>query len=259
MHWLNEETESFRKRAFFRWKFHINNPSYRRRIKYAKKAIYKALETKAKFYISWSSGKDSTALVHIVRSIDQTIPIIIQFDDSDWIEKRKYVKKVAKENKWEYSVVEPEFSIFEAMKSRIIGEENFCSTSDTITKEGFLNLLEEERLKLGCDGVFLGLRAEESNARKIHLNIKKELYEKSNGLKVCNPLAKWSATDVFTYLYENKVEINPCYFYNFFKTPEKIRLSWAVPTPSGISHGDLEHLKRYQPRLIHKLKQAGFF
>jgi hypothetical protein len=60
---------------------------------------------------------------------------------------------------------------------------------------------------------------------------------------------------VFAYLVENDVEINPCYFHNRFWRPEEIRLSWAIPTPTSVRYGYVEHLRHYYPEQFRKIRE----
>lgn len=235
------------------WQLHAKTSVYKARLNKAKKIIQDALQLSS-WCVSWSSGKDSTALVHLVRSIAPNMPILIQFDDCDWPEKEDYVERVSQDQKWNYHRVDADFSIWDAAKEHNIGHDNLCAQSHVITRDGFIKPLEDKRNALGIQGVMLGLRISESRARKMNLCTRGHTYKIKDGSWRCNPLSIWSASDVFAYLVSNNVEINPCYFNNRFFQPEDIRLSWALPTPSGLSHGDMEHMRKYNPEQYRKLR-----
>lgn len=237
------------------WKLHSKKPYFKKLVENTKKIIENAL-LKARFCISWSGGKDSTALVHLVKSIDidDSIPIIIQFDDCDWPEKQEYVNLVSQEQSWEFYSVEPSFSIWEAVKNYRIGYDNICSLSHDITKDGFIAPLEKEQKELSCNGVFLGLRAAESKMRATALYSHGHTYQLKSGAWKCCPLWQWKTIDVFSYLISNDIPINQCYFNNKFYAPEDIRLSWILPTPTGLSHGQMEHVRYYYPEIYRRIK-----
>jgi len=237
-----------------KWRLHSKTKLFKIRVAEAKENIEKALSLNVKFGISWSGGKDSTVLTHLVKFI-QGCPIISQFDDCDWQEKRPYMERVSKDMDWKINAVCPNFSVFKAaMKADPINN-SICSLSHWITQKGFLKPVDDKFKELGCRGRFLGLRIDESDKRRKHLFLRGALYQKKNGDWICNPLAKWSVKDVFAYLTINNIEINPCYFNNRFFAPEEIRLAWALPTPTGFRYGDAEHIKYYYPRHYMRLKK----
>jgi 3'-phosphoadenosine 5'-phosphosulfate sulfotransferase (PAPS reductase)/FAD synthetase len=206
--------------------------------------------------LCWSGGKDSTAMVHLVRSIAPDIPIIIQFDDCDWPEKRLYIERVCKMQKWSIHEVWPSFSIWDAAIKTDLGNVEICAQSHKITKKGFIEPLQDKVKELGCEGVYMGLRAQESHGRSCNLHKRGQLYQISSGQWRCCPLAWWKVEDVFAYLVSHEIEINPCYFNNKFRSPEEIRLAWALPTPLGMGTGDMEHIKYYYPEQFRRLQDV---
>jgi 3'-phosphoadenosine 5'-phosphosulfate sulfotransferase (PAPS reductase)/FAD synthetase len=238
------------------WRLHANSDEYRKHIAHSRKIIHHAHE-KGKCVLSWSAGKDSTAMTHLVKSIYPETPIIIQFDDCDWPEKREYVKRVSNRHGWKYYLVEPNFSVWENSLKYNIGFDYICATNHEFTKNTFLSLLNTKQKEIGCSVVFMGLRSQESHARSFNLKNRGELYQLKNKEWRCCPIGAWKVEDVFAYLIENDIEINPCYFHNRFKQPEDIRLCWALPMPAGITKGDLEHIRFYYPSQFQRLRSRG--
>jgi len=222
----------------------------------AQEAVREALAV-GRWVLSWSGGKDSTAMVHLVKSVEPSVPIMVQFDDCDWPEKRSYVERVAAAQGWTYHAVEPDFSVWEAASRSRLGWENICDAGHSLTRDSFLRPLSEKRQALGCDGVFLGLRAEESHGRAMNAYTRGMVYRLRDGTQRCCPLAFWTTEDVFAYLTAQQVEINPCYLQNAVRKPEEIRLCWALPTPVGLRYGDLEHIRRYYPAQFRRLRETG--
>jgi 3'-phosphoadenosine 5'-phosphosulfate sulfotransferase (PAPS reductase)/FAD synthetase len=239
-----------------RWKLRSKTYEYKRHVNRAVSAIY-AAHNVARMIVSWSTGKDSTAMTHLVRSLYVDTPIMIQFDDCDWQTKHDYAGRVANAQGWDVHRVEPDFSVWECIKNGRIGEDNFCSLSHTLTRDAFLTPLAAQQRELDCNGVYMGLRAEESRARRIHLRSRGELYQLKSGEWRCCPLARWTSEDVFAYLVANEIEINPCYFNNRFLPPEEIRVSWAIPTPTSIRYGDMEHIRYYYPEQFRRIREIG--
>lgn len=235
------------------WMLHAKSRSFKAKLNKAKQIIALALESD-NYCLSWSTGKDSTAMTHLARSIDSSLPILIQFDDCDWPEKMEYAERIKQKHGFDYMAVEPDFSIWDAACKCSIGQDNLCAQSHSLTRDGFISVLDNARIELGCNGVMLGLRMAESRARKLNLCKRGHTYKLKSGVMRCNPLSIWNANDVFAYMAINDIEINPCYFKNRFFQPEDIRLSWALPTTGGMTHGDMEHMKMYYPRQYSRLR-----
>jgi len=239
-----------------RWKLRATMPEYRRHLGYAVSAIHAAHET-ARFVVSWSTGKDSTAMTHLILSLYPETPVMIQFDDCDWPTKRAYADRVCAAQGWPVHYVEPDFSVWARMQAGRIGEDDFCAQSHSLTQDAFLQPLAAKQRELECGGVYMGLRSDESKARNVHLRSRGELYQIVCGEWRCCPLARWTGEDVFAYLTAHKVEVNPCYFNNRFLPPEEIRVSWAIPTPSSLVHGDMEHYRHYYPQQFRRMREMG--
>lgn len=238
------------------WTLRAKTSDYQRHLDYATQTINIAHEY-GNGVISWSTGKDSTAMTHLIKTLYPETPIIIQFDDCDWPEKRQYAERVAKAHGWDFHAVEPAFSVWERSLHSNLGFDDICAQTSSFTQDSFLTVLHERQRELGANLVYLGLRSEESRARKLNLATRGELYQLKNGEWRCCPLGRWTAEDVFAYLTLHEVEINPCYFYNRFNPPEKIRLCWALPTPTGIRYGDMQHIRAYYPQQFRRLRDRG--
>ena len=238
------------------WKAHTRSYQYSQCVERARHIIDIAIQ-KGNASISWSTGKDSTVLTHLVLQQKSDIPIIIQFDDCDWPEKREYAERVAKAQNWTYHSVMPDYSVWEAVQQCELGFEDICSQNHRITQLTFLKPLEDKQKQLNCNVTFLGLRKEESRSRKLNLLKRGELYQLRSGQWHCCPLSTWKTIDIFSYLIDNDIEINPYYLKNRFLPPEKIRLSWALPSKHGMKYGDCEHIRWYYPEQYRKLKDIG--
>lgn len=238
-----------------RWRLRAKSSEYRRHVDKAAEAIDKA-QSSARMVISWSTGKDSTAMTYLIKLLYPDTPIMIQFDDCDWPTKRSYADRICKIYGWNIHCAEPEFSVWERMRAGKIGEENFCAQPHSLTQDAFLKPLAEKQHELQCNGVYMGLRAEESKARKKNFLTRGNFYQLKSGEFRCCPISTWTGEDVFAFHIEHGIEINPCYFNNRLLPPEEIRLSWAIPTPTSIRYGDMEHIRFYYPDQFCKLRNA---
>jgi 3'-phosphoadenosine 5'-phosphosulfate sulfotransferase (PAPS reductase)/FAD synthetase len=242
-----------------KWKLYARTWTFKKKVKQSINFIKKALKMDKKWAVSWSGGKDSTVLSHLVKSIESKVEIISQIDDCDWPEKRSYIERVSKKEGWNVHIAVPEFSVHERIFEEDLVSVDICDLSHNITKYGFIKPLQDMQSKLNIEGIFLGLRESESKVRKMNFKKRGMLYNHSDGIYRCLPLQHWKAIDCFAYLVSNDIEINPCYFYNRFLSPEEIRLCWAVPTFSTSGNGKVditeEHFRYYNPKQYELLKE----
>lgn len=237
-----------------KWKIHARTAAFRREVDRAAGLIRLARATGEHFVISWSGGKDSTSMALLVKEVWPECPLMTQFDDCDWPEKRPYIERVCKVQGWQLNEVLPGFSVWDIASKADLGVEELCRLDHDLTQDSFIKPLESKRIALGCAGTFIGLRAAESRARKMNIITRTALYQKA-GVWKCLPLARFETIDAFALIVSRGCEINPCYFHNAVRAPEDIRLSWALPTPTGTRHGDMEHIRRHYPAQFRRVRE----
>ena len=163
---------------------------YKGKIEESKKVITKAFTYYKNPYIAYSGGKDSIVMLHLVLQQKPNIDIW-HFDHGKALMPREIEREIIH-------------------NARLLGAKNLIiKTSKQLDKEsarwdykiwynsffGILNSVTKER---GWDGVFLGLRQEESIKRKIRA---KEFFNGSE----CYPLANWTWKDVWAYIVSNNL------------------------------------------------------
>jgi 3'-phosphoadenosine 5'-phosphosulfate sulfotransferase (PAPS reductase)/FAD synthetase len=211
-------------------------------------------------YITWSAGKDSTALVYLITQEmgHKDMLIFCQKDDCDYPGEKEYVLELIQKYSLNVEIVEPEESMWEYVCSNDIDlRYNIHAKSNIITKKFFLSCINRF---MGAhpeiDGYFMGLRADESKSRSINYAKRGMLYYKKTDNKiVCNPLSLWTVYDVFAYLVGNNVPILDVYLKtSCYQTAEKIRKAWWLPDIANkITEGGMLDLKVNYPELYFKL------
>jgi len=245
-----------RKNNIIRWKLISNRNGFKRCVEGTKQIIRNAV-TCARFCVCWSGGKDSTAMCHLVKEMYPDIPIVVQFDDCDWPEKKAYIRTVAEMFGWVIHSAQPLFSVWDKVKDIELKGERITDQTHWITREGFISPLEKKRKEIGCNGAFIGLRIEESRARFLNHAVRGEVYKVANGEWRALPMSYWKTSYVFAYHVANDIPINPCYFNNGYYQPEEIRLSWALPQSSENYYAHLQHIRTYYPKQYAKLREVG--
>lgn len=170
-----------------RYRLHARLPVHKRRVERATQIVREALELCEAPYIAFSCGKDSAAMMHIVRQVRQDIParILLWEGESDHI--GDFHRVIAD---------------WRAMGQQI----------DVLT-------LSRESLKAGagrwgaleatapCDSVFVGIRRDESRTRRLSICHRGEIYRRVDGIVRVAPVAGLSTEDVAAIIGANRL---PC-------------------------------------------------
>jgi len=158
------------------FKLHSKSSDYRGKIKWSLNYIQHALKECRKPYISFSGGKDSIVMTHLIYRIDPEILLYHHHQgeympEEIWQEIYSIIKRLAKnieirpfeENLWDDII--PDF------------------------------------LRRGFDGSFIGLRKEESVSRRERIKANRSLTE----LREYWPIQNWTWIDVWAYIIEHNL------------------------------------------------------
>jgi len=238
------------------WGYHAESASFKKKVRKTREVIDEFLSIKgnSKVYCAWSTGKDSTALLHLILQVNQHIRVMSQNDDIDTDEIRSYRDKIVDSFSIKVDEVSTEYKILDFIKDYGIDiTEDICSHGTTMSDTLFYKPIENYRKENNFTGYFFGLRRHESKAREKNFLSRGHIYRKKNKAFVCQPLAEWTARDVFAYLVSNNIPINPIYFFTKFKkSPEYIRSNYLLPG-SFSNKGEAAWIKHYFPEIFNKL------
>lgn len=191
-------------------------------------------------YLSWSTGKDSTCVLSLVRLVDKEYNIpIIHFDLGVELPNTDAYKK----NFENITTFKPKEDILKVM-------ENNGWESKESRKINFINQFTSEN---NYTGHFMGLRYNESSARK---NLYKygAIYKRSDGLWVCNPIYNWTFEDVFAYLISSDIPVHPHYSIKSNQPLENRRVGGYVSGRNrGAELGRFYWFKEQYPEEFKKL------
>ncbi len=121
------------------------------------------------------------------------------------------------------------------------------------TAEFVYEVLEQPRWRVmdrfGIDGTIMGLRQDESRARRMNIACRGTRYwNKREKSEVCLPIARWSTRDVFEYVASRKVPLHPIYHRLPALGFDRDRVRLSSPVDIGMrNHGQLVALRRLYP------------
>jgi len=229
-----------------------NSRQFAKKLQRAREIRDEGLSRISKGYVSWSGGKDSTAVLFLVREVCPYYKCVKHDDDCEYPDTLKYVKKLQAKYGLNLDILQPSFSVWEKIveNAEILGEEIHNSNID-FASESFYGVMKKYYDEGDYDGMFWGLRAEESKARKHNAIFNGANYLKGDS-KICCPITWWTGDDVFAYLVGNNIQINPLYYKCKFTEPGRIRDGWWLPGKTAYK-GHLSFLRYYYPDLYQKL------
>ena len=208
-------------------------------IQQANEILSQAFDRFDKIAVSWSGGKDSTAVLFMARKFNVNIPVIVTDTYCLFEETYAYIEKMAKL----YSL---NLHYARAPKNRakdLLGNREQCCTYHK-TKP-FLGKVKE----LNLDAVIVGIRRDEhpSRSKEKHFSRRKDHWR-------VHPILDWSERDVWNFLNSNKIPMNPLYKKGYRSIGCK---PCTVPVPKGKP----ERYGRSQDKeaVMEKLRKLGYF
>lgn len=218
--------------------------------KLEEKSVYVLREAKARFKnlaALWSMGKDSTAMLAIARkAFFGRVPFpVIHIDNGiDFPETYEFRKRLAKE--WDLDLI----VVKSVIKDDISGIK-CCGANKTDALKGLL----DER---GFDGLIVSIRRDEHGIRakeryfsprdkEFKWNYKEQppevweytsRFEDTSHVRI-HPLLQWNEVDIWRYLRQEGVPINPLYFSREGKRYRSLGCTQCtVSVPSGAANID---------------------
>lgn len=229
-------------------------PAFRRLVDSTRELIARQLDrADVRWYAAVSFGKDSITMLDLL--LEQRPDITVLHMDSgyclpelyetrEWFVRERGIRLEVKKGV-DYMELMKEFGLphisrTQAQQQRIVQRLKKSPGEEWATEHGF-------------NGIFLGLRMEESRGRLLSLRLRSPVYRMRSGLWKCCPLAYWNAKDVWAYIVSRELPYPR--FYDFTALGEDrlwIRSqSWV--TTDGAPHGRIVWLKYYYPELYTRL------
>lgn len=235
-------------------KIYANLSVYKNKLKNTQKAIKDMLKICDKPYVAFSCGKDSSVLADMVLRIKPTIPL--RFISSGETRILHNVDDVIN-----YFVKKYDANVEEICFDRVWTNEWRNATFDEQRKAGNKDI--QTISNAGYDGVFMGLRIEESRGRSISLKqcktegLPRFMYRYANKdfYRMC-PLASWKTADIGAYILENDIPFLNWYHKYGFEGRTTARL-----TGDSVRQNTLYYIKMTNPegysKLIKRFPELG--
>ena len=228
---MNNMPSALRKRFLL----HARKPQYQRQVDRALEIIREFLTHTDNPYIAVSGGKDSSVLLSLCRCA------------------RKSLDAVHLDFHTAYPETIELFDTYENLHFHSVGNRlemlkqgGMTDTSDI----GKIRNFDTQRLrKVGYDGYFYGLRADENpKKRGALLKYKGHIFQKQ-GVWVCQPIAKFSYEDVWAYIVVEGLKYNALYDL-MWDRPERQQRVADYALVKNANNGSVAYLKMTHPELF---------
>lgn len=222
------------------------HPQHRRRVELAKERVAEWLARSERPYVAFSTGKDSTCVLHLVREQCSDVPAVYFDADCAFPECHVTLKRVS--NTIEFKADEPLLDTFARFGSGFIhGGARIERLTMQSTVWGPKKRLVEQ---YGFDGVAYGLRAEENpSARGKHARVRGANFRYKDGVYACQPIHDWSYWDVWAFIVSREIVYCAAYDRMWDMPEDQQRISyWAGET--NVRYGRWSWLRRNYPDLF---------
>lgn len=225
-------------------------PVFVRRVLRAKTIIHEGLQASSRPYVAFSGGKDSEVVLHLIIQERPDIPVVWFHQGAEYPDTEKIIGQLAGEWNLNLHIEYVSPGLLELLEE--YGA--YGTVAQTKYRNGDIarRLICEPTQRLveqhGYDGVFMGLRREESRGRGF---VMPSRLVKSDGLLHINPIYDWKKEDVWAYLTANDLPYNTVYDKTKFRERDDIRVSaWAGGNFK--TFGRFVELKYYYPEFFNE-------
>ena len=231
--------------------------SFERHVEAARRIIRKCMDETPNAAVSWSGGKDSTVMTHLV-CVDckADVAVFSEKDDLDYPGEEEYVRGLGDAWGLKLTVLHPPISPrewIEQHRAQMNAGDEIHARAAGLSKACFYNVMKDANR--GYDAVMLGLRTEESAIRRNLRATRGRYYELADGSYRVLPIADWKGLDVYAYAISRGIALLPvyqCLGLMHRHDPSKIRKSWWLPGGTA-QYGQVTWLRRYYPSLYRQL------
>lgn len=195
--------------------------------------------------IAWTGGKDSTVLLHLVRSVtNKKLPIMFIDHQNHFEETLKFVKRLNEEWQLNLITVGNKEAIAAYKKERDVAKRKELAR---IVK---IKSIAEAIERYKWDSLFVGIRWDEHPARSQEKSVSKR--ENHDRL---HPILNFTERDIWDYIYLYKVPYNPLYDQGYRSVGEKefTRPVWQKGASERAGR------EKEKEEIMEKLRKLGYF
>lgn len=200
-----------------------------------------------KTVVTWKGAKDSTVLIHIVRSMyKNTIPFPVMFNDTtmEFPEVYEFIRKMTKLWNLNLSVIKHDDKLLKKFYSTQKQSEKL-ELSRIMKIKALKDFQKKNRIK----AYIVGIRRDEHPSRS-----KEKYFSKRDTHMRVHPILDFTENDIWEYIHRFKVPYVGLYDQGYRSLGEKLFTTKAIP--GGAERSGREHNKEV---LMEKLRNMGYW
>lgn len=209
-------------------------------------------------FVTWSGGKDSTAVVSLARQVEKDIPVVWYDSGLEYPETRKYIEDIASQLNLNLHIFKAEPDALKILEKTGAWDHAAELSQQSPSIHGTLIVIPSDiaQQKFGM-GELTGLRAEESVGRRALLAKNGGHYVRANGVHVFAPIWAWKTVNVKAQLASQGIPENPVYDkLKMLGAPERSQRVGLVVDGNNPQHGRYTYLRLGWPDLWFQLCQV---
>lgn len=174
---------------------------FSRRLDESRRAVDLWLALCSRPVVSVSGGKDSTATLALVRAARPDVTAIRADPPNGYPDRADHCARLETASGGPWVAVPYLWDVASVLDGRARYPAGLK-----------VRRVREAFAALGADGLAFGVRAAESSARRAHVAARGLVYQRADGVRVCQPVALWSAEEVIGYLLAaDELPLSPVY------------------------------------------------
>ena len=229
------------------------------KLKKSYKLIESVLKKHNKPVVACSFGKNSMAVLHLLRQIDPNIQVLFNDTKVEYPDSYLFKEKLCEE--WSLNIIETVptkdfWWIVENYGFPLYSRKGHKSASKNCARYLKEYPLEKLLRKEKFDLYFTGLSRHESRLREFSARKYGDyFFSKRKKHWKCHPVLNWTKEEIWEYHYKENIPINPIYKMYSPKQFEIRTACWCCTIP--IKYGKMQFLRINYPKLWKKLLIKG--
>lgn len=162
-------------------------------------------------YVAWSGGKDSTAAVHLARTVNPDVAVCWFHSGLEYPETEQHIVRLADEWALNLHIIYAQPDALTVLAGGGQWEHGAPEGRTVGLHQALIGQPSQIAHMVHGPGEIVGLRAEESSARRRTLSGTGGRYRRRDGTCVAAPVWSWQATDVDAYHQVHGIPLNGVY------------------------------------------------